>query len=296
MNDRVVRMYREAFNKLGRVFLKRDAIPESIRAEQIDKNDFSFFTYSKIRHFAFFGDNDVALYGSRIDSDVCDLKVYQDLLVYTFIQEHVPKGSKLLEIGGGASRIIEAVKHDYECWNLDKLEGLGNGPASVNSIEIKGFRLVADYIGNFSTELPDDYFDFVFSISALEHTPGDAESNRNICKDINRVMKQGALSLHCFDVVLRNGHVWTNDLLPYIFDNIETINPFVPFSALLNDTSLYSMSEKSYNSYWRETTKKTYQEFGKPLSYNVLWKKIVKTEHEGLVRGHMNPISRPDLL
>ena len=54
-------------------------------------------------------------------------------------------------------------------------------------------------------ELPDHYFDFVFSVSALEHTPDDHSVRVNVLKDINRILKPGCPSLHCFDAFLRPG-------------------------------------------------------------------------------------------
>lgn len=58
--------------------------------------DFQDFTYSKRSHF-----NQFQRFGSysKINPDSCDLKVYQDLLIYNFITKNLPKGSKLLEIG-----------------------------------------------------------------------------------------------------------------------------------------------------------------------------------------------------
>jgi hypothetical protein len=68
----------------------------------------------------------------------CDLKVYQDLFVYSFILENIPKGARILEVGGGESRIISCLKEDYEFWNLDKLEGQGQGP-KINYQNMKDF-------------------------------------------------------------------------------------------------------------------------------------------------------------
>ena len=45
---------------------------------------------------------------------------------------------------------------------------------------------------------PDGYFDFVFSISALEHVPDDNQDYlRDIWDDIDRILKPGGYSLHC---------------------------------------------------------------------------------------------------
>jgi tetratricopeptide (TPR) repeat protein len=160
--------------------------------------------------------------------------------------------------------------NDYECWNIDKLEGLGNGLTSVNAT---GYRLVEAYMGEFTEELPGHYFDFIFSISALEHVGDDKKTFQNICLDIDRVLKPGDYSLHCFDVVLKKDEVWTNQLLPHMFENFETINSFIPLDQLKYDDDLFVMSKQAYIRRWQHITKKPYEEFGEPVSYNILWKK-----------------------
>ena len=184
---------------------------------------FDDFTFSKKKHFDMFIENnfDEELFGYLVDPLNCDLKIYQDLFIYSFMKFNVPKGSKILDIGGGDSRILKYFKDDYECWNIDKLEGVGNGPTDIDT---SGFRLVYDYMGNFNKELPDDYFDVVFSISTLEHVPlDDVETYENIRKDINRVLKPGGLSLHCIDIVWLEPIVWTNAIMPYFFEKEKMI-------------------------------------------------------------------------
>ncbi|NJN99801.1 MAG: methyltransferase domain-containing protein [Anaerolineales bacterium] len=182
-------------------------------------NSFSELTYSKKSHFKLFKGSDLELYHRSIDPALCDLKAYQDLLVFWFIKNVIPKGSRILDIGGGESRILAHFKDDFECWNLDKLEGLGNGPRNIKT---NGYRLVKDYIGNFNLELPNNYFDFVFSISALEHVPDyDPALLQKILDDIDRILKSGGYSLHCFDVVLKETSAWTNKLLPFLFDHLN---------------------------------------------------------------------------
>jgi glycosyltransferase involved in cell wall biosynthesis/MoaA/NifB/PqqE/SkfB family radical SAM enzyme len=231
---------------------------------------FSYFSYSRRPHFNWFEVSAINLFGSGVHPDYCDLKVYQDLLCYTFIVDNVPRGSRILEVGGCDSRVLKALKHDYECWNLDKLEGLGNGLTEVTP---DGYRLICAYLGDFSEELPDGYFDFVFSISALEHVEESEQKFRNISSDMDRVMKPGAFSLHCFDVVIKPDLVWTNQFLPFLFRKCATINSFIPFELMRRDPSLYCMSESAYNSGWLNITKESYGDFGQPLSYNILWQK-----------------------
>ncbi len=237
---------------------------------RITADNFGFFTYSRITHFPFFAGLDLELYGLPPNPEGCDLKIYQDLLVFSFIRGNIPPGSRLLEVGGGDSRVLRPLHEDYECWNLDKLEGLGNGPVEVRSTD---FRLVRDYIGAFNPELPDGYFDFVFSISVFEHVEEGEQNFRNILGDIARVLKPGGLSLHCFDMVARDSDVWTNSFLPYIFEHVPTLNSFVPLKQVFLDPHTYVMSQLAYETFWRPATHVPYQQFGFPLSYNVLWRK-----------------------
>jgi ubiquinone/menaquinone biosynthesis C-methylase UbiE len=249
--------------------------PRSFTEDFLKAENFDYFTYSKRTHFEFFKKMkyDVELFGIEVDPGNCDLKIYQDLLTFTFIKQNYDRPIKMLDVGGGTSRILEYFKKEHECWNIDKLEGVGNGPLGQD-VQTEEIKFVYDYMGNFNKELPDNYFDLVFSISTLEHVPlNDTEAYGNILKDINRVIKPGSYSLHTIDLVwLGEKYVWTNEILNYLFKNQVMINKFIPFDEVIMDPDIFVMSEFYFNNNWRFTTGKTYEEFGKPLSYNFLWK------------------------
>lgn len=246
----------------------------------ITPGNFDLFTYARGWQFAYFKERDLELYGTRFDPASSDLKIYQDLLVYSFIRENIPPGARILEIGGGDSRVLQAISGSYECWNLDKLEGVGNG---LTHVVPQGYRLIKAYLGEFSRELPDDYFDFVFSISTLEHVAESPSNFENICRDLDRLMKEDGLSLHCFDVVLKEGGNWTNGLLHYLFKSYGTLNRFIPLERLSLDPHLHVMSEAAYDSGWRKITRSSYQEFGRPTSYNILWRKTAPASGDAAV-------------
>jgi glycosyltransferase involved in cell wall biosynthesis len=236
---------------------------------------FQDFLYAKKHHFEFFGNNDVELFHAKIDPDYADLKAYQDLLVFTFIKNNIPPGSRILDIGGGDSRILKHFKNSHECWNLDKLDGIGNGPLDVDHA---GYRLVRDYIGNFNAELPENYFDFIFSISALEHVPNGRAKNEqlyaNICLDMDRVLKPGGKSLHLFDILISEVQpCWTNELAPYMSEYFTGAHAGIPFGELVRDPSLYVISERYFNDFWKGARNVAAYELGKPSSWNVLWEK-----------------------
>lgn len=232
---------------------------------------FENYTYARRSHWKYFDGIDVELFGGKKDLDAEQLKVYQDLLMLRFIRDNIPPGSRILDVGGGISRILTHLAKTYECWNIDKLEGLGNGPRAVKD---PPYRLVRDYMGNFNPELPDGYFDLVFSISALEHVPQqDTALFDNIINDIDRVLKPGGLSLHLFDIVLKPNGFWTNKFTQYIFDKVDTINRSVTPQVMRQDPDFYAMSEEAYNKTWFHSNKRPYAEHGLPSSLNILWKK-----------------------
>lgn len=232
---------------------------------------FDDYTYARQSHWKCFEGLDIELFGEWKDPAKEQLKVYQDLLVLRFIRDNVPPGSRILDVGGGVSRILAHLAKTYECWNIDKLEGLGNGPRTIAN---PPYRLVRDYMGNFNPELPDNYFDLVFSISALEHVPQDDKTLFDrIIADIDRVLKPGGLSLHLFDVILKPNSFWTNKFTEHIFAKVATINKPVTPAQMRQDPDFYAMSEEAYNKTWLHTTKRSYDEHGRPSSLNILWRK-----------------------
>jgi len=108
------------------------------------------------------------------------------------------KGSRVCEIGGGNSRVLPKLVGDNECWNLDKFEGQGGGPSVI--VERPGVKLKRVFIGDFSPEVPDGYFDIVFSVSVVEHIP--SQSYANAIRDCARILKKGGRMLHAIDVYL----------------------------------------------------------------------------------------------
>lgn len=231
----------------------------------------SYYVYAKKSHFEAYRGLDIALYGKPIDHAQSDLKRYQDLLALTFITSNIPQGAKILEVGGGHSRVLAHLAGRYECWNVDKFEGMGNGPKALPK---SGYRVIQDYLGSNNPELPDNYFDLVFSISVLEHTPKDEHLFQNIIYDIHRVLKNDGSSFHLIDVVLINKKIRANPFVQYLFKHIAPGYPMPDPDMMRADQDLYTMSPYAYDKKWREVVKMPYKEFGQPTSINIFWKKI----------------------
>jgi SAM-dependent methyltransferase len=124
------------------------------------------------------------------------LKGIQDSFILS--QLAVLQNNKIAEIGGGQSRVLTILSEKNECWNVDKLEGVGSGPQNYK--EIPGVKLVKAYMGEYSSDLLENYFDIVFSISVVEHV--NPEYLAGFFKDMARILKNGGLCIHAIDVYL----------------------------------------------------------------------------------------------
>lgn len=125
------------------------------------------------------------------------LKGFQDTFVL-FTLRDIGR-SRLAEAGGGNSRVLpKLAAAGNECWNVDRMEGFGGGPVRI--AKQTDYRLVRSYVGDFSPDLPANYFDVVFSISVVEHIP--SEGYRNFVLDSVRILKSGGLFVHAIDVYL----------------------------------------------------------------------------------------------
>lgn len=248
--------------------------PESKMKAPLFQPDFepNSFTFSRTSHMRQLIEGYLASPYGKLDIWYCDLKAFQDAFCAAFIDQVIPAGAKILEVGGGNSRICSLFHQTHECWNIDKFEGIGNGPKYIPQTP---YKLVIDYIGSFNPNLPNAYFDFVFSISTLEHLPEDEKTFQNVLEDIQRILKPGGWSVHLFDVLNKpNGSGWwTNQFVPYLFNHVETLNKGVDPDAFPYSEDIYWMPKKLYEDLWRQTTKKSYEEFGAPGSLQVFWRK-----------------------
>lgn len=226
--------------------------------------------YSKKSHFEIFNKNNFSkeLTGKDTYPSYCDIKLYQSLLVYSFIGQYIPKGAKILEIGNINLQIMKKLMIDYECWNISKEEN-----QLINKESNDHIKFIHDEIGNLNSELVPEYFDFVFSISSFEERKDDPEKYRNILTDINRVMKQNAYSLQCILVLLKNSSGWSPGILDYFLENQKMSGSVIPYSQLELDPDFFTMTEKFYSDNWKKFTGIPFIKFGKPFSYNLLWKK-----------------------
>jgi len=227
------------------------------------------FTFSKKSHMKFFSENnyDELLFGNKIDINYCDLKVYQNFLIYAYLINNLTPGAKILEIGDNVSQVTSMLKSEYECWNVRLNK-------NAEQKEIEGINSVNSLFNDTENEIPLNYFDLVFSCSVFgQENPDNAEMIKKIPERINSFLKNNAMSIQTFVLLYKDPLIWKPEILDYLYETQKAVNEYIPMMKLIIDEDLYTMSEKFYTDNWEMYTTKSFRKFGKPLSYNLFWKK-----------------------
>jgi hypothetical protein len=136
-----------------------------------------------------------AIIWERLKDSPQDLKRVQDAFIYRSLKDSMQLN--IIEIGGGDSRILRHLSLSNECWNLDEFLGRDGGPASIK--EITGVKTIPGRLGHFSNNLPNRYFDILFSISVIEHLI-TADEIQKFFADGARILKQGGMMYHAIDL------------------------------------------------------------------------------------------------
>ncbi len=126
------------------------------------------------------------------------LKSAQDLAVYAQLRH--AENLRIAEIGGGASRLLQRLAKNNACFNVDKFQGDGNGPAKT--VRIRGVKNIEVFLGEHSPALEEASFDAVFSISVIEHVP-DSRLDAFL-DDGCRILQPGGLWLHAIDIYIED--------------------------------------------------------------------------------------------
>jgi hypothetical protein len=132
------------------------------------------------------------------DRSTHSLKGIQDAWVLSLFVGK--KGLRMAEAGGGNSRVLRNLRNEHECWNIDKFEGMGGGPKNINPNSEKGINVVKSYLGEYSKELPSNYFDVLFSISVIEHI--EKNMLNSFFDNSYRILKPGGMIAHAIDIHL----------------------------------------------------------------------------------------------
>jgi len=114
------------------------------------------------------------------------------------------KPARILEVGAGWNRDFDDhFGSKLEYWMVDDSSEIGGDQGSIDKFERSmksrtNTHFVRGLLGNFSKDLPDNYFDLVFSISVIEHVPFEFKTDFD--RDMYRVVKPGGWIAHSIDL------------------------------------------------------------------------------------------------
>lgn len=153
--------------------------------------------------------------------------------IISLIEENKPK--KILEIGhGGFSFIFKLFYDELEMWGVDDfLEDSKVEAEALSDIRRKYSKVnfVSGFMGDNIQNLPDNYFDLVYSISVIEHVPD--EKLKSFFEESVRVTKPGGIVSHSYDVYFRQ--------------NTKKV-----FDAYINSGLEWLKSKDTMNVFWEE--------------------------------------------
>jgi hypothetical protein len=132
-----------------------------------------------------------------------DLKDVQRPWILKAILGRVPRGARLLEIGGGDPWVADLLARvGYEVWIVDPYDGRDGGPTDFGRLRNR-YPRVRFLRGLFPVALrqvPDASFDCIYSISVLEHIPDNALPG--VVEGLGDHTR-GRYTIHAIDHVLR---------------------------------------------------------------------------------------------
>ena len=126
------------------------------------------------------------------------LKTIQDVITLNQIKDL--KGKNIAEIGGGESRVLPVLKAHNRCVNIDEFKGSGQGP--TKKVSIDGIENIYVNVGEFSSQLADESFDVIFSISVIEHIASD--KLYDFFQDSIRILKPEGKIIHLIDLYVED--------------------------------------------------------------------------------------------
>jgi hypothetical protein len=132
-----------------------------------------------------------------------DLKDAQRPWMVKAIVSAVPRGGRLIEIGGGVPLVAGVLAElGYQVTLVDPYDGGGNGPVEYEQYvqQFPNVQIIKDFFGPDLRELGSTPFDAVYSVSVLEHIP-PAEIP-TIFAGIREFLRPGGYSIHCVDSVI----------------------------------------------------------------------------------------------
>ncbi|MEO8211499.1 MAG: hypothetical protein ABI840_13145 [bacterium] len=240
----------------------------------VPAKNFVNFTYSKRSHFGIFQKNkyDSLFYGKTVRPDDSDIKTYQNLLIFSFITQNIPQGSKILEVGCGDDYIFNHFKYRYEYWRIEDPALLTIDDEVIRN---SNHKLLKDSEGNYHSQIPVSFFDFIFSASGFEKVPDDKSLFKQVLDKINFTLKANSFSLHCFPSIMVNNNFHYHRLLNYfsnhsyeLFYPVRSLTMLPVSDEMLANKDLHYSLEK-----FSKARELHLEDLQNTVSYNFLWTK-----------------------
>jgi SAM-dependent methyltransferase len=108
--------------------------------------------------------------------------------------------------------------------SIDEFKGSGHGP--TKKVSIDGIDNIYVNVGEFSSQLADESFDVIFSISVIEHIASD--KLHDFFQDSIRILKPGGKVIHLIDVYVEDDD--SNNA--GVRDRVRLYNEFFENSAI----------------------------------------------------------------
>ncbi|MEO7358159.1 MAG: hypothetical protein ABIY50_11640 [Ignavibacteria bacterium] len=241
----------------------------------ISPANFNDYSYSKKTHFDVFKHNgyDKLFYGEEIGTEGFYIKTYQNLLVFSFITQNIPEGSRVLEIGNGDDYIKNHFQYLYEFWRIEDASNLINDAEVISNNQV---NMLQDNKGNYHSEIPKGHFDFVFSTTGFYSISDDESLFKITLDNIDKMVKPGGYSLQCFPaVIVQEKYFYYHPFLSYMNNNIapvfKNVQRFIRFpvtAKMIGDNDLHFVYEPFP---WAEDART--EPSLNTVSYNFLWRK-----------------------
>jgi 2-polyprenyl-3-methyl-5-hydroxy-6-metoxy-1,4-benzoquinol methylase len=139
---------------------------------------------------------------------------------------------KVLDVGAGYSRLPLHIARTFGCevWSVDDF-GLGddgywtrNQDPNEYIRENSDVKYVLEKVGESQkSSLPENYFDVIYSASALEHI--EPSQVPGVWLHMSKILKSGGLMLHALDIAFPTSRRWPHVLMAVVFD---VLYPFLP--------------------------------------------------------------------
>ncbi len=179
--------------------------------------------------------------------------------------------ARVLEVGAGLNTAFdELIAQRCECWMIDRT-GFYNPEAFAKASATRlATKHVDGLMGQSQGLLADGYFDWVFSISVLEHVP--KEGIAAACRDMFRVLKPGGRIVHSID-----GHGQSVYVKPYE-DELRNAGfafdepPRIEWNVYGGEPTLFEPLEVQFKYYFHKPLGEVWKE---PSKVAALWGSVL---------------------